>query len=45
MTKANCWNQEKVTKWLEEKEWGQFALVFESKKKEKTNKTINKMYK
>ncbi|KAG1053231.1 hypothetical protein G6F43_004673 [Rhizopus delemar] len=30
MTKANCWNQEKVTKWLEEKEWGHFALVFET---------------
>jgi len=28
---VDSWNQEKVTQWLEEKGWGQFASTFESK--------------
>lgn len=28
---VDTWNQEKVTQWLEEKGWGQFASTFESK--------------
>ncbi|KAL0139953.1 hypothetical protein V8B55DRAFT_1502870 [Mucor lusitanicus] len=27
---VDTWNQEKVTQWLEEKGWGQFASTFES---------------
>ncbi|CEI86220.1 hypothetical protein RMCBS344292_00663 [Rhizopus microsporus] len=29
MTKPDCWNQEKVVKWLNDKGWGQFASTFE----------------
>lgn len=28
---VDSWTQDKVTQWLEEKGWGQFASTFESK--------------